>query len=61
MSHNVHLNVHFQNKFQAELEKKLKEETMPRIFGTLNNFLESNGGDYFVGTKVQISVFLLCS
>lgn len=43
--------------FQAELEKKLKEETMPRIFGTLNNFLESNGGDYFVGTKVQISAY----
>lgn len=40
---------------KAELEKKLKEETMPRIFGTLNNFLESNGGDYFVGTKLSLA------
>lgn len=34
------------------MEKKLKEEIMFCIFGILNNFLESNGGDYFVGIKV---------
>lgn len=40
--------------FQAEMSKKLNEETIPRVLGVLQNFLEGNGGEYFVGSKVQI-------
>ena len=36
------------------MNKKLNEETIPRVLGILQNFLEGNGGDYFVGTKVSI-------
>jgi hypothetical protein len=34
------------------MTKKLNEETIPRVMGILLNFLEGNGGQYFVGTKV---------
>ena len=36
------------------MNKKLNEETIPRVLGILQNFLEGNGGDYFVGSKVKI-------
>ena len=39
---------------QAEMSKKLNEEIIPRVLGVLQNFLEGNGGEYFVGSKVQI-------
>ncbi|XP_022316933.2 glutathione S-transferase-like [Crassostrea virginica] len=40
---------------KAEMNKKLNEETIPRVLGILQNFLEGNGGDYFVGSKTSLA------
>ncbi|XP_048729241.1 hematopoietic prostaglandin D synthase-like [Ostrea edulis] len=40
---------------KAEMMKKLNEETVPRVMGILLNFLEGNGGQYFVGTKLSLA------
>ncbi|XP_022319415.2 glutathione S-transferase-like [Crassostrea virginica] len=40
---------------KAEMSKKLNEETIPRVLGVLQNFLEGNGGEYFVGSKTTLA------
>ncbi|XP_062577294.1 glutathione S-transferase-like [Saccostrea cucullata] len=40
---------------KAEMFKKLKEETIPRVMGILQNFLDGNGGTYFVGSQLSLA------
>jgi len=46
---------------QAELEKTLKEVTMPAYLNTLNGMLTKNGGKYFVGKGVRLTNALICT
>ncbi|KAK3099037.1 hypothetical protein FSP39_025472 [Pinctada imbricata] len=40
---------------KAEMTKKLQEETFPKTMDILTKYLDSNGGDYFVGQGLTLA------